>query len=273
MAQAPEQGWADWIGRAFRLARMAAGAALLTLVALMALWRFAPPISSLMLARYVTGRPVVRDYVALERISPALIASVVMSEDAKFCRHWGVDWQALGEVLDDADEDGPARGASTITMQVVKNLFLWPSRSAIRKGVEIPLALALDFVWPKRRILEVYLNVAEWGPNGIFGAEAAARANFERSAASLTQGQAALMAVAAASAFSILRSSTATRAPSRPKASAIARPMPCPPPAISATRPCRRPLMPTPPGSAQHNGAAAGPGCPPRWNGRPNACA
>ncbi|MCB1543455.1 MAG: monofunctional biosynthetic peptidoglycan transglycosylase [Rhodoblastus sp.] len=196
MAQAPEQGWADWIGRAFRLARMAAGAALLTLVALMALWRFAPPISSLMLARYVTGRPVVRDYVALERISPALIASVVMSEDAKFCRHWGVDWQALGEVLDDADEDGPARGASTITMQVVKNLFLWPSRSAIRKGVEIPLALALDFVWPKRRILEVYLNVAEWGPNGIFGAEAAARANFERSAASLTQGQAALMAVA-----------------------------------------------------------------------------
>ncbi|MCB1542574.1 MAG: transglycosylase domain-containing protein [Rhodoblastus sp.] len=196
MAQAPEQGGTGWIGRALRLARMAAVVALLTLVALMVLWRFAPPVSTLMLARYATARPVVRDYVPLARISPSLIASVVVSEDAKFCRHSGVDWQALGEVLDDADEDGPARGASTITMQVVKNLFLWPSRSAIRKGVEIPLALALDLVWPKHRILEVYLNVAEWGPNGIFGAEAAARADFGRSAAALTPGQAALMAVA-----------------------------------------------------------------------------
>ena len=210
MAQAPEQGWADWVGRAFRLARMAAGAALLTLVALMALWRFAPPISSLMLARYVTGRPVVRDYVALERISPALIASVVMSEDAKFCRHWGVDWQALGEVLDDADEDGPARGASTITMQVVKNLFLWPSRSVARKALEIPLALVLDAVWPKRRIIEVYLNIAEWGPDGIFGAQAAAEADFRRSARALTLREASLMATALPNPIK--------RSPARPKA-------------------------------------------------------
>ena len=193
MAQAPGQG-AGMIGRALRLALRAAVVALLALAGLMILWRFAPPVSTLMLARYVTGRPVVRDYAPLDRISPALVASVVMSEDAKFCRHHGIDWDALGEVLD--DEDGPSRGASTITMQVVKNLFLWPARSAIRKAVEIPLALVLDLVWPKRRIMEVYLNIAEWGPDGVFGAEAAARADFRRTAATLTHHQAALMAAA-----------------------------------------------------------------------------
>ncbi|MCB9997598.1 MAG: monofunctional biosynthetic peptidoglycan transglycosylase [Methylobacteriaceae bacterium] len=193
MAQAPGQG-AGMIGCALRLALRAAVVALLALAGLMILWRFAPPVSTLMLARYVTGRPVVRDYASLDRISPALVASVVMSEDAKFCRHHGVDWDALGEVLD--DEDGPSRGASTITMQVVKNLFLWPARSAIRKAVEIPLALVLDLVWPKRRIMEVYLNIAEWGPDGVFGAEAAARADFRRTAATLTHHQAALMAAA-----------------------------------------------------------------------------
>lgn len=195
MAQAPAQE-AGLVGRVLRLALRVIVVALLALAGLLVLWRFAPPVSTLMLARYVTGRPVVRDYVPFERIAPALVASVVMSEDAKFCRHRGVDWQALEEVLDDADEDGPSRGASTITMQVVKNLFLWPARSAIRKAFEIPLALVLDLVWPKRRIMEVYLNIAEWGPDGVFGAEAAARADFRRSAATLTHHQAALMAAA-----------------------------------------------------------------------------
>lgn len=187
---------ARFLARVGRLSLALGIAAMVALVALTAVWRVAPPVSTLMLARYVTGRPVVRDYAPLDRIAPALVAAVVMSEDAKFCRHRGVDWQALGDVLDDADEEGPSRGASTIAMQVVKNLFLWPSRSAIRKAVEIPLALALDFVWPKSRILEVYLNIAEWGPDGIFGAEAAARADFGRSAAALTPSQAALMAAA-----------------------------------------------------------------------------
>ena len=187
---------AQFLARIWRLALALVISAAIVLVALMALWRVAPPVSTLMLARYVTGRPVVRDYVPLERISPALVAAVVMSEDAKFCRHKGVDWQALSDVLEDADEDGPSRGASTITMQLVKNLFLWPSRSTIRKGLEIPLAMTLDFVWPKSRIMEVYLNVAEWGPNGVFGAEAAARENFGKPAAALTHAQAALMAAA-----------------------------------------------------------------------------
>jgi monofunctional biosynthetic peptidoglycan transglycosylase len=186
---------ARFVGRMLRLALAVAIAAPVLLLGLMLLWRVVPPVSTLMLASYATGKPVTRDYVGLERIAPTLTAAVLMSEDARFCRHSGVDWQALSDVLEDADEDGPARGASTIAMQTVKNLFLWPSRSVVRKGLEIPLALALDAVWPKRRIIEVYLNIAEWGP-GIFGAEAAARANFGKSAAALGPREAALLATA-----------------------------------------------------------------------------
>ena len=98
-------------------------------------------------------------------------------------------------MLDEADEDGPARGASTITMQTAKNVFLWPGRSAIRKGLEIPVALFIDFLWGKRRVLEVYFNLAEWG-DGIFGAEAAAQHYFHKSAKQLTLQEAALLASA-----------------------------------------------------------------------------
>ncbi|MBX9758941.1 MAG: monofunctional biosynthetic peptidoglycan transglycosylase [Beijerinckiaceae bacterium] len=166
---------------------------LLALAALIVAGRFLPPVSTSMLARWALLRPVERQWVPLERISPNLQAAVVMGEDGQFCRHNGVDWDALRTVID--DEDGPSRGASTITMQTAKNLFLWNSRSYVRKGIEIPLALALDAVWPKRRVLEVYLNIAEWG-EGLFGAEAAARRYFGRSAAELTPRQAALLAAA-----------------------------------------------------------------------------
>jgi monofunctional biosynthetic peptidoglycan transglycosylase len=168
---------------------------LVVLAGLILLWRAAPPVSTLMLARWVTFRGVERTYVPLARISPRLIAAVVISEDAQFCRHRGVDWGALNEVISEADEDGPSRGASTITMQTAKNLFLWPQRSAIRKGLEIPLAVLLDRAWGKKRVLEVYLNIAEWGP-GLFGAEAAARHYFHKSAADLTQREASLLATA-----------------------------------------------------------------------------
>ena len=185
------------------------GLGLLVLLAgLIVLWRFVPPVSTLMLARWVTFRGVDRTYVRLARISPRLIAAVVTSEDALFCRHHGVDWGALNEVIIDADEDGPSRGASTITMQTAKNLFLWPQRSTVRKGLEIPLALALDRAWGKRRVLEVYLNIAEWG-DGLFGAEAAARRYFHKSAADLSQREASLLATALPN--PILRD------PSRPK--------------------------------------------------------
>ena len=179
-----------------RIVRIVLKLALVVLIALAVLivaGRFVPPASTLMLGRWALLRPVERQWTPLERISPNLQAAVIMGEDARFCRHDGVDWDALRNVMD--DEDGPSRGASTITMQTAKNLFLWTSRSYVRKGVEIPLALALDKAWPKRRVLEVYLNIAEWG-EGLFGAEAAARRYFGRSAADLTPRQAALLAAA-----------------------------------------------------------------------------
>ena len=154
-----------------------------------------PPVSTLMLGRTLTGKPVARTFVGLDSISPYLPAAVIAAEDARFCQHAGVDWRALREVVEDADEDGPSRGASTIPMQTAKNLLLWPSRSYIRKGLELPLALWLDLAWSKRRMMEIYLNIAEWG-EGIFGAEAAARAYFRKSAKDLTRREAALLAKA-----------------------------------------------------------------------------
>jgi monofunctional biosynthetic peptidoglycan transglycosylase len=148
-----------------------------------------PPASTLMLGQRLAGTPIARTWAPLERISPYLIKAVILSEDAAFCRHRGVDWTALEEAME------RARGGSTITMQVVKNLFLWPSRSYVRKAIEIALARLVELIWPKRRILEIYLNIAEWG-DGVFGAEAAARWNFGKSAARLTASEAALMAVA-----------------------------------------------------------------------------
>ena len=113
----------------------------------------------------------------------SLVRAVIAAEDQRFCSHRGVDWIELNSVLE--DEDGPSRGASTLTMQTAKNVFLWPGRSYLRKALEIPLALAIDLAWPKQRVIEVYLNVAEWG-EGLFGAEAAAQRYFSKPAARLT---------------------------------------------------------------------------------------
>jgi monofunctional glycosyltransferase len=166
---------------------------LLLLVVLIVAFRFVNPISTLMLGRMLLHEKVDQKSISLDHVSEALRAAVITSEDAHFCRHHGVDWGAMREVIDESGIGGPSRGASTITMQVAKNVFLWPGHSYIRKALEIPLALVLDFVWPKRRILEIYLNVAEWG-DGIFGAEAAANFYFREPAADLTLRQAALMA-------------------------------------------------------------------------------
>lgn len=152
------------------------------------------PVSMLMLWRRLQGAPVVRHWVAIGTISPALPRSVVAAEDERFCTHHGIDWGAVHDVIDDAEEGGAVRGASTITQQVAKNLFLWPIPDLIRKVLEFPLAMWVDFVLPKQRILEIYLNVAEMGPSGQFGAEAGARYAFGRSAARLSPRQAALLA-------------------------------------------------------------------------------
>jgi monofunctional biosynthetic peptidoglycan transglycosylase len=154
-------------------------------------FRFIPVPSTLMLGRWLTLQPVERQWVPLSQISPALVRAVIAAEDQRFCSHRGVDWVELNTVLE--DEDGPSRGASTLTMQTAKNVFLWPGRSYLRKALEIPLALAIDVAWPKRRVIEVYLNVAEWG-EGLFGAEAAAQRYFKKPAARLTSAEAARLA-------------------------------------------------------------------------------
>ncbi len=167
---------------------------LLVFAGLVVAYRFVNPVSTLILGRTLLHEKVDQKWVPLSGISEALRAAVITSEDAHFCRHHGVDWGAMREVIDDNGIGGASRGASTITMQVAKNLFLWPGRSYIRKALEIPLALVLDFVWPKRRILEIYLNIAEWGDDGLFGAEAAANFYFHEPAAALALHQAALLA-------------------------------------------------------------------------------
>lgn len=159
------------------------------------LWAVVPPISTLMLARYVQGLWVDRDYVSLDAISPHLVRSVVASEDARFCQHGGVDWEALESQIAALNDGDDVRGASTITMQVAKNLFLWNDRSYVRKAVELPLALMIDAMLTKRRILEIYLNIAEWG-EGVFGAEAAAQAWFGKPAKDLDRTEAARLATA-----------------------------------------------------------------------------
>lgn len=165
-------------------------------VILTPLYLVVDPVSVPMLQRYVTGRPVVRQWRDIDRISDRLKASVIMSEDGQFCRHWGVDIAALRDEVTDLFAGRPVRGASTITMQVARNLFLWNGESYIRKGLEIPLALYVDLVLPKQRIMEIYLNIAEWGPQGQFGVAAGAEAAFGIAPEGLNWSQAALLTTA-----------------------------------------------------------------------------
>jgi monofunctional biosynthetic peptidoglycan transglycosylase len=169
-------------------------AALLLPYALAPLYRIFDPVSTVMLWRWLRGVRVERSFVPLERIAPVLAKTVIASEDARFCTHRGVDWRELQAAIDDAEELTDVRGASTITQQTAKNLFLWGGRSFVRKGLEFPLALWIDLVLPKRRILEIYLNIAEWGPGGQFGVEAGARRAFGKPAREVTAGEAAIMA-------------------------------------------------------------------------------
>lgn len=155
---------------------------------------FVHPVSTLMLKDAVTFQGYDRRWVPLDEIAPALVNSVIMSEDGQFCRHYGIDLREMKGVLEDALAGESTRGASTIPMQAVKNLFLWQGRSFLRKALEAPYAVYADLVLPKRRIMEIYLNIVEWAP-GVYGAEAAARYHFGRSAKNLTARQAALLAV------------------------------------------------------------------------------
>ena len=176
----------------------AAGLLILVLLALpyaiAPFYAFGEPVSTVMLWRRMAGERVERVYVSLSRISPNLPLAVIVAEDGRFCSHYGVDLAEIRDAINQADDLEEMRGGSTITQQVAKNLFLWPGRSYLRKVLEFPLALWIDLVLSKRRILEIYLNVAEWGPNGEFGVEAGARRAFGRSAHDLSRYQAALLA-------------------------------------------------------------------------------
>lgn len=156
---------------------------------------FVHPVSTLMLVDLATFKGYDRRWVPLEDIAPVMQHSVIMNEDGQFCRHPGVDVGELKLVIKDALNGDGMRGASTISMQTVKNLYLFNINSFLRKAVELPLALYYDLVTPKRRILETYLNIAEWGP-GIYGIEAAAQYHFGVSAKKLSRRQAALLTAA-----------------------------------------------------------------------------
>jgi monofunctional biosynthetic peptidoglycan transglycosylase len=155
---------------------------------------FVHPVSTLMLRDLLLLRGYDRQWVSIDEISPVLVQSVMMSEDGQYCFHGGVDWGEMRMLVEDTLNGESTRGGSTIPMQTAKNLFLWNSRSFVRKALELPLAVASDLVWTKRRLMEIYLNIAEWGP-GVYGIEAAARYHFKVPASKLSRRQAALLAV------------------------------------------------------------------------------
>jgi monofunctional biosynthetic peptidoglycan transglycosylase len=168
---------AGW-GRVLRLVGVALAACIAVPLVLTPVYLLVNPVSVPMLERYLTGRPVVREWRPIGEISDRLKASVVLSEDGQFCSHWGVDVSALRAEIENFLAGKDARGASTITMQVARNLFLWNDPDPVRKALEVPLAIYLDLVLPKRRIMEIYLNIAEWGPEGQFGVAAGAQRAF-----------------------------------------------------------------------------------------------
>lgn len=186
--------------RRFRVPRPLRDVLLVVVVLLLLPYMLTPlyavvdPPSTLMLWRRIAGERVEQVMVPLSRISSNLQLAVIVAEDGRFCSHHGIDFAEIQDALQDAETLEDMRGGSTITQQVAKNLFLWSGRSFLRKALEAPLALWIDLVLSKRRILEIYLNVAEMGPQGEFGAEAGARRAFGRSARDLSAYQAALLA-------------------------------------------------------------------------------
>ena len=168
----------------------------LALVLIGTLWSsILPPVSTLMARDLVTLKGYERDWIALDDAAPVLIHSVIASEDQTFCTHSGVHWDELLAQFERWRAGEDARGASTLTMQVARNLFLWQGRSAFRKALEVPLAVWLDLVLSKRRLMELYINIVELRPQ-VYGFEAAAQGAFARSAADLSRRQAALLVAA-----------------------------------------------------------------------------
>lgn len=153
-----------------------------------------PPITPLMVIRSWEGHPREYQWTPLDRISSQLARAVIAAEDQNFCAHAGFDVEAIKRAWENyGDADSTVRGGSTISQQTAKNAFLWPGRTWVRKGLEAWLTIYVEALWSKRHILEMYLNIAEWGP-GIYGAEAAAQYHFGKSSGELTAHEAALLA-------------------------------------------------------------------------------
>jgi monofunctional biosynthetic peptidoglycan transglycosylase len=177
-----------------RILLLLVGVTVILPVAAIVLLRFVPPpITPLMLSTWISDGPITKRWMPLQSISPNLVRAVIASEDGKFCSHYGFDLEAIDKALANNAAGSTMRGASTISQQTAKNLFLSPDRTWMRKGIEAYLTVLIEALWPKRRIMETYLNIAEWGPRR-FGAEAAAQANFKKPAAKLSVLEAARLA-------------------------------------------------------------------------------
>jgi len=177
-----------------RLVLLFFGVTVVVPVLLILIARFVPPVlTPLMIATWISEGGITRSWKPLEEISPNLVRAVIASEDGKFCSHYGFDLDAIDKALSNNANGGRLRGASTISQQTAKNLFLSQNRTFIRKGVEAYFTVLIEALWPKRRIMETYLNIAEWGPQR-FGAEAASQANFRKPAAKLSALEAARLA-------------------------------------------------------------------------------
>ncbi|MFY8209169.1 MAG: monofunctional biosynthetic peptidoglycan transglycosylase [Caulobacter sp.] len=158
------------------------------------LYRFIPPpVTPLMVIRAVEGRGLDHRWRPMDKISPTLPRALIAAEDAKFCEHRGFDFEALQKAYENNESGRKIRGGSTISQQTAKNVFLWPGRSYVRKGLEAWFTVLIETFWGKKRIMEVYMNSIEYG-SGIYGAEAAAQRYFGVSAAKLTQAQSARLA-------------------------------------------------------------------------------
>ena len=176
-----------WVG-------FVAAAVLVAFVLQLVAYRFVPVLGTpLMVWRAFEGEGWHREWVPLAELPDHVPLAVLAAEDQRFCEHWGVDTVQVRKTYETWQKRGTLRGASTLSMQTTKNVFLWPSRSAVRKAIELPLTPVVEVAWGKRRIVEIYLNVAEWGP-GVYGIGAAARHHFGVDARTLDRHQAALLA-------------------------------------------------------------------------------
>ncbi len=180
-------------GCLWRLVQLVFGLALLSIAWVAAYRVVDPPLTFLLARDRLQGIPVRREVVPLSAIAPSLPRAVIAAEDSRFCSHRGFDVEAIEAAMEANREGRRLRGASTISQQVAKNAFLWPGRTWVRKGLEAWFTFWLELLWPKARVMEVYLNLAEWG-RGVHGAEAAAQRYFGTSAARLSPRQSARLA-------------------------------------------------------------------------------